>query len=85
MKDLNTHKITRLKQEMDKNGFCIVENLIDTETIGADTHLDVMDGAAGVILALLILHESSPSDALLEKARHCATHMLNRRAESGVR
>ncbi|MEJ2178244.1 MAG: phytanoyl-CoA dioxygenase family protein [Gammaproteobacteria bacterium] len=33
MKDLNTHKITRLKQEIDKKGFCIVENLIDAETI----------------------------------------------------
>lgn len=33
MKDLNANEVTRLKQEMDKKGFCIVENLINTETI----------------------------------------------------
>lgn len=33
MKNHTPYDVTRLKQEMDQNGFCIVENLIDAETI----------------------------------------------------
>lgn len=44
--------------------------------IPGDTYLDVLQGSAGCILALLALHEVRPSPGILETAIRCGDHLL---------
>ncbi|MBA3891231.1 MAG: type 2 lantipeptide synthetase LanM, partial [Gemmatimonadaceae bacterium] len=61
---------------------------ITERRIDADRRLDVFDGTAGALLGLLALHDATGSSSALERARHCARHLLRRRTrdpESGHR
>lgn len=64
-----------------------VASLISHERIAADKKFDIMSGAAGTILGLLALYESSADSAVLEQAFACGHHLLNNRvaSESGYR
>jgi class II lanthipeptide synthase len=44
--------------------------------ISRDTYLDVLQGSAGCILALLGLHDVRPSPGILETAIHCGDRLL---------
>jgi type 2 lantibiotic biosynthesis protein LanM len=44
--------------------------------ISGDTYLDVLQGSAGCILALLALHEVRPSPGILETAIRCGARLL---------
>jgi type 2 lantibiotic biosynthesis protein LanM len=44
--------------------------------IDADRRFDLMDGAAGLLVALLALHTERPSDRLKALARRCGDHLL---------
>ena len=52
---------------------------ITPAAIARDTHLDVLYGSAGAILALLALYRSRRSDQLLELAHECGKHLLAHR------
>ncbi|MGA7616750.1 MAG: type 2 lanthipeptide synthetase LanM family protein, partial [Thermoanaerobaculia bacterium] len=59
---------------------------IDEPRIASDERFDVEGGAAGAILALLALHRSTGEPWLLERARLCARHLLDRSlVEGGLR
>ncbi len=58
--------------------------LIAPATIRADRSLDVVAGAAGAILGLLALHESTGDAGLLEQAHLCALHLLEQRTPSAA-
>ncbi|RUT06003.1 type 2 lantibiotic biosynthesis protein [Dulcicalothrix desertica PCC 7102] len=51
--------------------------LITPEIIAADRKLDVIDGTAGTILALLALYRETNNITVLEKAIACGKHLLN--------
>ncbi len=53
---------------------------ITDELIAADRAFDVMAGSAGTILSLLSLHQSRAEDWLIDRARACGRHLLERRA-----
>ena len=58
--------------------------LFTPECIGADDHLDVVNGSAGAVLALLALDAAAPGAndggcTPLEVASACAAHLLERR------
>ncbi|MCP3100113.1 type 2 lantipeptide synthetase LanM family protein [Myxococcus sp. K15C18031901] len=46
------------------------------ERLSQDGNFDLLDGAAGSILALAALHHVAPSDAVLAVARRCGEHLL---------
>lgn len=60
---------------------------IRPEQIDGDRWLDVLGGAAGLILVLLDLHRSEKSGDLLDLAKRCGEHLLKSRvrAKSGHR
>lgn len=63
---------------------CDVATLVSPERIGADDALDVGQGAAGAILALLLLDREAPETRRrevrpLERAAGCGDHLLRRR------
>jgi lantibiotic modifying enzyme len=63
--------------------------LITPERIAADRALDVAHGSAGALLALLSLRSAtSPAgpagESLLERARACGDHLLERRSPEGA-
>lgn len=58
--------------------------LISPATIRADRSHDVVAGAAGAILGLLALHESTGDAGLLERAYLCGQHLLERRSPSAA-
>jgi len=51
--------------------------------IAAEPRLDVEGGAAGALLALLALHEKIAEGWVLEAARACARHLLERQVATG--
>lgn len=62
--------------------------LLTSAHIARDTHLDVLHGCAGAILALLALHQTRPEPnpdrrTPLHIAAECAAHLLERRAAFG--
>jgi type 2 lantibiotic biosynthesis protein LanM len=60
--------------------------LISLEYIAQERDSDVMSGTAGALLGLLTLYDATDDPAVLEKARACGDHLLERRAaESGPR
>lgn len=56
---------------------------ITPELIAADQKLDVMSGAAGAILGLLALYQSTQEAKVLEKAIACGQHLLTHRVSDG--
>lgn len=54
-------------------------NHIDPAQIVADSYFDVLNGAAGLLLALLTLYESTESPRTLALARVCGQHLLDSR------
>jgi len=56
---------------------------ISAEWIAADNYFDVMSGAAGAILGLVVLHKESGDSAVLEKAIKCGDHLLKKRQPAG--
>lgn len=61
--------------------------LITAGRIANDNVLDIMGGAAGAILGLLALYAVSPDKAVLDHAKICGQHLLQRRTggEAGYR
>ena len=57
-------------------------SLISPAAIAADQLFDIMAGAAGAILGLLVLHEVTADPAVLEQAATCGHHLLNHRITS---
>jgi type 2 lantibiotic biosynthesis protein LanM len=53
------------------------------EKIAADRHFDVVDGAAGALLALLALHEDVGDAWILERARACGRRLVTAQVETG--
>lgn len=58
-----------------------VANAIDDNSIRGDSELDVMNGIAGLGLALIALHEVQPSPALMAKVKLCGERLVD--AQSG--
>jgi type 2 lantibiotic biosynthesis protein LanM len=56
---------------------------INLEMIAGDEDLDMMNGAAGAIAALLALHAADPSDEWLGKAVLCGEHLVARHIPNG--
>jgi type 2 lantibiotic biosynthesis protein LanM len=56
---------------------------ISREWIDADAALDVVDGAAGLILGLLALHAETGNSEVLAKAVQCGEHLLGRQEPAG--
>lgn len=54
-------------------------SLITPEAIATDQKLDVMAGAAGAILGLLVLYNETADVAVLDKAVACGQHLLEHR------
>jgi type 2 lantibiotic biosynthesis protein LanM len=54
-------------------------SLITPEAIATDQKLDVMTGAAGAILGLLVLYNETADPAVLDKAIACGQHLLEHR------
>lgn len=54
----------------------LAAGLMTDDLIAADRQLDVMDGTAGAILALLRLHRQSGSESLVERAIMGGRHLL---------
>jgi type 2 lantibiotic biosynthesis protein LanM len=60
--------------------------LISFELIARDRDFDVMSGTAGAMLALLALYHETSEPLVLDQARACGDHLVERRAaESGPR
>ncbi len=57
-----------------------VELVTDT-AIAADDRLDVLSGGAGMLLALLAVHERTGSPLALERAVACGHHLVTRRRQ----
>lgn len=55
--------------------------LITPERIAADRRLDIFDGAAGALLALLVLYAATHDRTALDQAILCGEHLLSRRTE----
>lgn len=53
-----------------------VASLISPSAIATDKHLDVVNGCAGAILALLALYKKTNSASIIEKAVCCGEHLL---------
>lgn len=72
----------------DPSLFAMADGLLERvqEFIAQDTEFDIVDGAAGCILALKSLHSCKPSARTLEIARACGEHLLRKahRVEQGV-
>lgn len=51
--------------------------LITPAAIAKDTKFDIVGGAAGAILALLALYETTPDTLTLQRAMECGEHLLN--------
>ncbi|MGH7268430.1 MAG: type 2 lanthipeptide synthetase LanM family protein [Candidatus Rokuibacteriota bacterium] len=58
-----------------------VTALITPALIRGDRWLDVMGGAAGLLLALVALHRESGDELALQHAIACAEHLLDRRGD----
>lgn len=56
---------------------------ISREWIDADAALDVVDGAAGLILGLLALYDATRNSEVLEQAVRCGEHLLGRQEPAG--
>ena len=56
--------------------------VIDPALVDEDRLRGVVGGAAGAILGLMALHESTGDDALLARAAACARHLLEQRVAS---
>ncbi|MDN5202875.1 lanthionine synthetase LanC family protein [Fulvivirgaceae bacterium BMA10] len=52
------------------------------DKITNDHHYDVMDGAAGTLLALLALYEATGKAEILDRAIYCGEHCLENRTKS---
>jgi type 2 lantibiotic biosynthesis protein LanM len=61
-----------------------LSRLLDTDGLRADKNLDVLGGAAGVILSLLPLWERTGEAELLEKAVICGERLLEMRTAEGA-
>lgn len=59
--------------------------LITTEVIAADEKLDMMWGAAGIILGLLPLYQQTNSQVVLDIAIACGNHLLSKRTHTPPR
>jgi type 2 lantibiotic biosynthesis protein LanM len=55
---------------------------IDSSSIARNRYFDVVDGAAGALLALLTLHDVRANDALVARAIECGDHLLDSHIES---
>jgi type 2 lantibiotic biosynthesis protein LanM len=56
---------------------CAVAELFSDDLIAADQHLDVLNGSAGAILALLRLYRDTQSGDVLRRAVKCGEHLLS--------
>ena len=56
--------------------------LITPERVQADRSLDVVGGAAGALLSLLILYQVTADEELLQRAMLCGRHLLEQRVET---
>jgi type 2 lantibiotic biosynthesis protein LanM len=56
--------------------------LITPERVQADRLLDVIDGAAGALLSLLVLYQVTANEELLQRAILCGFHLLEQRVET---
>ncbi|MBV9107994.1 MAG: hypothetical protein JO306_01140 [Gemmatimonadetes bacterium] len=82
------YAFTRLGQWLDEASLLedahAVTALLTPARIAEDTKLDVVEGCAGAILALLALDAAAPgADAPLRIAAACAAHLLRARASAG--
>jgi lantibiotic modifying enzyme len=50
--------------------------LIDRARISSDRLFDIVDGAAGGLLSLLVLHDITPDQALVDAAAACGDHLI---------
>ncbi len=57
----------------------LIADSITPDRIEQDTKIDIMDGAAGILLGLLALFEVTQEQAILQKARLCGDHLLKTR------
>ncbi len=55
--------------------------LITSDAIAQDRHLDVLLGSAGTLLSLLALHRVEPDARILEQAIDCGQHLLAKQVE----
>jgi lantibiotic modifying enzyme len=53
-----------------------VAGRIDRRRIASDRAHDIVDGAAGALLAVLTLHDASPDETLLATAVACGDHLI---------
>jgi type 2 lantibiotic biosynthesis protein LanM len=60
----------------------IVSRMTD-ERIQADEQFDIMYGAAGAILSLLVLYEATQDPIVLKRAVQCGEHLLRHRTAQG--
>jgi len=58
--------------------------LLTQRSIDADVHLDAVLGTAGLLLGLLVVHETTGEARALELARHCGGHLIGHRIKSEV-
>ncbi len=56
---------------------------IDAPRIAADQSLDIVSGSAGAIHALLALHRLTEDAAVLDRARACGHHLLEKAVRAG--
>lgn len=61
-----------------------VAGLITLEQISSDRIFDIMTGAAGTILALLVLYSETEDSAILDKAIACGNHLLDNRINTNT-
>jgi type 2 lantibiotic biosynthesis protein LanM len=57
----------------------LAASMLTTECIISDQNLDIISGAAGAILGLLTLYETTLDPLVLQKAIACGHHLLNNR------
>lgn len=77
-------RVSRLIDEPELLGDAnLIASRITEQRIRADDRFDVMHGAAGAILSLLVLYETERAPGVLNKAVQCGEHLLRNRTTSG--
>ena len=77
-------RVSRLIDEPELLGDAnLIASRITEQRIRADDRFDVMHGAAGAILSLLVLYETEREPGVLKKAVQCGEHLLRNRTTRG--
>jgi type 2 lantibiotic biosynthesis protein LanM len=74
---------TLLKSESLLDAATRAAECIGPETIAHDTRFDIVAGAAGATLGLLVLFDERPLPWILDRAERCGRHLLDRVTEEG--